>query len=243
MRGKTAAVLAASVVSVGGAAGVASAAQGPPPPPKGVGGAKVQQVAAGLHTPTSFAFGAGTLFEGDGGSRRERGPPPDGGVFAIKGGNGTLIPGSPQFVAGLAWHGGALYVSGGASPGRRAPSGSCRSGAAGTARPSASARRSTPPRRSSRASTGSRSVPTAGSTWGPASDWSRPTTMARPRRRSCTHPVVQGERHGHEGVRHRDPPAVADRPSRQGSSSPFVSDLGQDKGHQPARLRAPAASG
>ena len=31
----------------------------------------------------------------------------------LKGGAGTLIPGSPQFVAGLAWHDGALYVSGG----------------------------------------------------------------------------------------------------------------------------------
>jgi glucose/arabinose dehydrogenase len=101
---------AASVITAGAVASVASAA-GPPPPPKGVGGAKVQQVAAGLHTPTSFAFGAGTLFEGDGGA--ETAKPPNGGVFAIKGGTGTLIPGSPQFVAGLAWHKGALYVSGG----------------------------------------------------------------------------------------------------------------------------------
>jgi len=76
-----------------------------------VGGAKVQQVAAGLHTPTSFAFGAGTLFEGDGGA--DNANPPNGGVYAIKGGKGTLISGSPQFVAGLAWHKGALYVSGG----------------------------------------------------------------------------------------------------------------------------------
>ncbi len=110
MRGRTAALLAASVVTTGGVASIASAA-GPPPPPKGVGGAKVQQVAAGLHTPTSFAFGAGTLFEGDGGS--ENANPPNGGVFAIKNGTGTLIPGSPVFVAGLAWHKDALYVSGG----------------------------------------------------------------------------------------------------------------------------------
>jgi glucose/arabinose dehydrogenase len=34
-------------------------------------------------------------------------------VFVLKGGTGTLIPGSPQFVAGLAWRKGALYVSGG----------------------------------------------------------------------------------------------------------------------------------
>ncbi len=81
-----------------------------------MGGAKVQQVAAGLHTPTSFAFGAGTLFEGDGGAESSSAPP-NGGVFAIKNGTGTLIPGSPQFVAGLAWRGGALYVSGGSLTG------------------------------------------------------------------------------------------------------------------------------
>ena len=115
MRAKRAALLAASVVSVGGTAAVANAASGPPPPPKGVGGAKVQQVAAGLHTPTSFAFGAGTLFEGDGGV--ETAKVPNGGVFAIKGGAGKLIPGSPAFVAGLAWHDGALYVSGGGPTG------------------------------------------------------------------------------------------------------------------------------
>jgi glucose/arabinose dehydrogenase len=114
LRGRTAALAAASVVTAGVLANVASAA-GPPPPPKGVGGAKVQQVAAGLQTPTSFAFGAGTLFEGDGGS--ETAKPPNGGVFAIKHGTGTLIPGSPQFVAGLAWHKGALYVSGGSITG------------------------------------------------------------------------------------------------------------------------------
>jgi len=111
MRGRTAALVAASVVTAGVVASAASAASGPPPLPKGVGGAKVQLVASGLQTPTSFAFGAGTLFEGDGGS--ETAKPPNGGVFAIKGGKGTLIPGSPQFVAGLAWHKGSLYVSGG----------------------------------------------------------------------------------------------------------------------------------
>ncbi|HET6864948.1 MAG TPA: hypothetical protein VFH80_03460 [Solirubrobacteraceae bacterium] len=111
MRGRTVALAAASVVTAGVVASAASAASGPPPPPKGVGGAKVQLVASGLHTPTSFAFGAGTLFEGDGGS--ETAKPPNGGVFAIKNGTGTLISGSPQFVAGLAWHKNALYVSGG----------------------------------------------------------------------------------------------------------------------------------
>jgi glucose/arabinose dehydrogenase len=114
MRGRSAALIAASVVSVGVAASVASAAGGPPPP-HGVGGAKVRLVATGLHTPTSFAFGAGNLFEGDGGAQGSS--PQPGGVFLLKGGKGTLIPGSPQFVAGLAWHRGALYVSGGTMTG------------------------------------------------------------------------------------------------------------------------------
>jgi glucose/arabinose dehydrogenase len=116
MRRRSVAIVAASVLSTGVAASAASAAGGPPPP-QGVGGAKVQEVASGLHTPTSFAFGAGTLFEGDGGAESKSGPPTGGGVYAIQGGKGTLISGSPQFVAGLAWRGNALYVSGGSFTG------------------------------------------------------------------------------------------------------------------------------
>jgi glucose/arabinose dehydrogenase len=52
------------------------------------------------------------VFEGDGGAETSK--VPNGGVFVLKNGAGTLIPGSPQFVAGLAWHQGALYISGGA---------------------------------------------------------------------------------------------------------------------------------
>ena len=112
MRVRGAASIAAALLSTGVAASAATAAGGPPPP-KGVGGAKVQLVASGLHTPTSFAFGGGNLFEGDGGAESQSGPPSGGGVYVLKGGTGTLIPGSPQFVAGLAWYKGALYVSGG----------------------------------------------------------------------------------------------------------------------------------
>ena len=111
MRGRTAALIAATVVSTGAVATSAMAA-GPPPPPTATNGHHVQLVAAGLHTPTSFAFGAGQVFEGDGGVDSKTAPP-NGGVFVLKGGAGKLIPGSPQFVAGLAWHQGALYVSGG----------------------------------------------------------------------------------------------------------------------------------
>ncbi len=67
MRGRTAALIAASVVSTGAVAATASAAAGPPAP-TGVHGAKVQLFASGLSTPTSFAFGGGNAFEGDGGT-------------------------------------------------------------------------------------------------------------------------------------------------------------------------------
>lgn len=115
MRGRTAALIAASAVTTGAVATGAMAA-GPPPPPKATNGHKVQLVASGLHTPTSFAFGAGNVFEGDGGVESTSAPP-NGGVFLLKGGKATEIAGSPQFVAGLAWHKGALYVSGGSVTG------------------------------------------------------------------------------------------------------------------------------
>ena len=111
MRGRTAALIAASAVATGVVASTAMAA-GPPPPPKATNGHQVQLVASGLHTPTSFAFGGGNVFEGDGGVE-SKSAPPNGGVFLLKGGTATLIPGSPAFVAGLAWHDGSLYVSGG----------------------------------------------------------------------------------------------------------------------------------
>jgi glucose/arabinose dehydrogenase len=97
-----AATLACSCVP----AAVAQAAQGPPPPPTAPGGQTVTQVATGVHTPTSFAFGKGQVFEGDGGI-------PNGGVYLLTGGTAVKLAGSPAFVAGLAWHKGALYVSGG----------------------------------------------------------------------------------------------------------------------------------
>jgi glucose/arabinose dehydrogenase len=68
-------------------------------------------VAAGLQTPTSFAFGAGKVFEGDGGSESSK--VPNGGVYLLSAGTGVKLAGSPNFVSGLAWHKGALYVAGG----------------------------------------------------------------------------------------------------------------------------------
>jgi glucose/arabinose dehydrogenase len=90
----------------------ATAAAAGPPPPTSTNGKPVQLVASGLGTPTSFAFGGGNVFEGDGGNQQSSGPP-QGGVFLLKSGTATKLPGSPNFVAGLAWHKGTLYVSGG----------------------------------------------------------------------------------------------------------------------------------
>jgi glucose/arabinose dehydrogenase len=112
MRRSSATVMAATVLTCGAVAGAASAAAGPPPPPKAANGASVQQVAAGLHTPTSFAFGGGNVFEGDGGNQ-EATPVAPGGVYLLKGGQATKLAGSPFFVAGVAWSKGTLYVSGG----------------------------------------------------------------------------------------------------------------------------------
>jgi hypothetical protein len=66
----------ATTMAVALGAPAASASPGPPPPIS-TNGHKVQLVASGLHTPTSFAFGHGLVFTGDGGS--EKGPP-NGGV-------------------------------------------------------------------------------------------------------------------------------------------------------------------
>jgi glucose/arabinose dehydrogenase len=108
----------ASAGACGLLAGTALAAgSGPPPPPKSTNHKAVQIVAQGgtLGTPTSFAFGAGQVFEGDGGSNQSG--PPNGGVNLLKGGKATRLAGSPAFVAGLAWHKGVLYVSGGTPTG------------------------------------------------------------------------------------------------------------------------------
>jgi glucose/arabinose dehydrogenase len=92
-------------------AAVAQAAAGPPPPTS-TNGNSVQLVATGLKTPTSFAFGGGSVFEGDGGNSQGSAPP-NGAVYVLKGGTATELAHSPQFVAGLAWNDNALYVSGG----------------------------------------------------------------------------------------------------------------------------------
>ena len=83
-------------------------AQGPPPP-TAANGATVQTLAQGVPTPTEFAFAGGTLFAAAGGSEEPGGPP--GGVFVIKGGSATRVPGSPAAVFGIAWRKGKLYIT------------------------------------------------------------------------------------------------------------------------------------
>ena len=91
----------------------AADAAGGPPPPTSTNGNKVELVASGLKTPTSFAFGDGQVFVGDGGDSEGSGPP-NGGVYVLKNGTAKLIPSALKFVAGVTWHAGRLYVSGAA---------------------------------------------------------------------------------------------------------------------------------
>lgn len=106
--------VAAAALSVATGVPAAGAGSAPPGPPMPVStnGHAVQLVASGLMTPTSFAFGHGAVFVGDAGNSEGSGPP-NGGVFVIKHGAAVRIPSALKFVAGLAWHRDALYISGG----------------------------------------------------------------------------------------------------------------------------------
>ena len=105
--------LTCAAVAVCGVFTAAAQGAGGPPPPTATNGHKVQTVASGLGTPTSFAFHNGTVFEGDGGAFDNNGNlTKPGGVFLLKSGHATRLKGSPAFVAGLAWRKGTLYVSG-----------------------------------------------------------------------------------------------------------------------------------
>jgi hypothetical protein len=96
--------LACAAISVAVAAPAAAAT------PRTVSGHHADVVSTGVTTPTAFAFHDGTVFEADGGNdSNKRG----GGVFVLRGGRPHRLAGSPQFVAGLAWSKGALYLSGG----------------------------------------------------------------------------------------------------------------------------------
>jgi glucose/arabinose dehydrogenase len=101
----------ALIVALVAPAAHASPASPAPPPPVSSNGHPVQLVASGLKTPTSFAFGDGRVFVGDGGNS-EGSAPPNGGVYVLKGGTAVKIPSPVLFVAGLTWYCGKLYVSG-----------------------------------------------------------------------------------------------------------------------------------
>jgi len=111
MRGRAAVWIAMILVSAGVLAATPAAAAGGSPSPQTTTGVSAQLVASGLKTPTSFAFGDGTLFEGDGGTTWTGGG--NGGLYVLKGGSGIKLPGSPRFIAGMAWHDNALWTSGG----------------------------------------------------------------------------------------------------------------------------------
>lgn len=99
------ALLAALLATaVAGTTAVAAGSSGP----RTRKGKQPQVVAKGVATPTSFAFGGGEVFFSDGT------PPsaaPVGGVYVIKNGAPVKLAGSPAFSFGVTWHKGTLYVS------------------------------------------------------------------------------------------------------------------------------------
>jgi glucose/arabinose dehydrogenase len=99
-----ASIVGASLVALAALGSVAAAAG--PPLPKVAHGGKAQLFASGVGTPTAFAFGAGKVFVSDGTL-----PPPGGGVYVIDKGKARLLPGSPVASLGVTWHKGTLYVS------------------------------------------------------------------------------------------------------------------------------------
>jgi hypothetical protein len=92
--------------------GATALAAAGPPPPTSTNHHAVHLVASGLFTPTAFAFGEHKVFVGDGGNFNVT-PPTPGGVFVLGKGKARLLAGSPPFVAGLAFRKGTLYVSAG----------------------------------------------------------------------------------------------------------------------------------
>lgn len=92
------------------------------PLPKAAKGAKLQLVATGVTTPTAFAFGDGRVFVSDGTEPSNTGAPKGGGVYVLTKGKAVLLPGSPLLAFGVTFHKGTLYVSG-ATIGPKGPAG------------------------------------------------------------------------------------------------------------------------
>jgi glucose/arabinose dehydrogenase len=109
MRQRIVGVIAAAAVGAAICALAATASAGTAAAPKSTTGKSVQLVASGLMVPTSFAFGDGAVFEGDGGNSTKL---PNGGLYVLKNGKATKVTTALAFVGGLQFHAGALYVSG-----------------------------------------------------------------------------------------------------------------------------------
>jgi hypothetical protein len=107
---KFSAAVTALCLAVGLAfAGTGSAApKGPPPPPKAANGKAVKQVGIVPGTPTAFAFARGTTFVGVFGDEVTL---KGGGIYTLKGGRATKVPGTPSGIAGLVQHSGTVYAS------------------------------------------------------------------------------------------------------------------------------------
>ena len=104
-----AAALAASIMSACGArAETVAGSSTLEPTSSTIGGPGVQRLAGGLRVPTAFAFGDGQTFVASGGSADGRRA---GGVFVIGGGRAQQLNGMPRSDFGLAWRDGTLYVS------------------------------------------------------------------------------------------------------------------------------------
>jgi glucose/arabinose dehydrogenase len=78
------------------------------PSPTTARGSRLQLLAGGLNVTTAFAFGDGHVFAAAGGSEDAT---TSGGVYLIQRGQAHLLPGSPDHVFGITWHRGSLYIS------------------------------------------------------------------------------------------------------------------------------------
>lgn len=108
MFGRIVRLLGASLVAFAALGSAALAAA--PPTLKVANGGKAQLVASNVATPTAFAFGDGKVFYSDGTTPNQA--PGVGGVYVINSnGTSTRLPGSPPFSWGVVWRSGTLYVS------------------------------------------------------------------------------------------------------------------------------------
>ncbi len=105
---RTAALMAAASMVIAAAGASAARAAGGLPPLKTFDGARVSLFASGMNNPTSFAFGDGSIFAGDSGIGQTVS---GGGVYVLGHGRARKILDSPVFVAGMEFHHGVLYLS------------------------------------------------------------------------------------------------------------------------------------